>query len=119
VDYGNRETVPTTCLAILPSAFSSDRPFANEYVLAFTVLPPDDEDKLEARKAFDEDVLNKNLLLNVEYRSTLPHATLSDPATSPATDLGKRLVSEGFLLVEKRRERKLANIVSAIDSSVE
>jgi staphylococcal nuclease domain-containing protein 1 len=102
--------VPTTCLAILPASFSSDRPYANEYVLAFSTLPPDDEDKLEACKAFGEDVLNKNLLLNVEYRSTLPHATLSDPTTN--VDLGKRLVSEGFLLVEKRRERKLTNIVS-------
>lgn len=39
-----------------------------------------------------------------------PFATLTDPATN--VDIGKALVSDGILLVEKRRERKLAKLVN-------
>lgn len=41
-----------------------------------------------------------------------PFATLTDPATN--TDIGKALVSDGILLVEKRRERKLAKLVNIL-----
>jgi staphylococcal nuclease domain-containing protein 1 len=62
------QTVPTTRLAVLPPAFVSDKPYASEYVLAWTKLPSDEDDKTEAYKAFAQDVLNKTLLLNVEYK---------------------------------------------------
>ncbi|XP_031619564.1 staphylococcal nuclease domain-containing protein 1 [Contarinia nasturtii] len=110
VDYGNKETVPTSRLASLPPAFISDKPYANYYGLALVVLPPEEDDKTEAVKNLAQDALNRDLLLNVEYKiNGQPFATLSDP-TSKA-DIGKALVADGILLVEKRRERKLAKMV--------
>ena len=61
------QTVPTTRLAFLPPAFTSDSAFVTEYALAWAVLPPDEEDKLEAYKTFAQDVLNRTLNLNVEF----------------------------------------------------
>jgi staphylococcal nuclease domain-containing protein 1 len=110
VDYGNKETLPSSRLAHLPPAISSDRPYATEYALALTVLPPDEEDKIEACKAFAQDVLNKTLNLNVEYKiNNLAYATLSDPATN--LDIAKGLITDGLILAEKRRERKVAKLV--------
>lgn len=61
------QVVPTTRLAMLPPAFTKDAAYATEYVLAWAVLPTDEEDKLEAYKMFAQDALNKPLQLNVEF----------------------------------------------------
>uniref|UniRef100_A0A1B0GKL7 Staphylococcal nuclease domain-containing protein 1 n=2 Tax=Lutzomyia longipalpis TaxID=7200 RepID=A0A1B0GKL7_LUTLO len=68
IDYGNKEVLPTSRLAMLPPAFTMDKPYATEFGLALCQLPPDDEDKQEAYKTFVEDVRNRQLLLNVEYK---------------------------------------------------
>lgn len=62
-------------------------------------------------RAFSDDVLNHKLQLNVELKvGNGPHlATLHDPTTK--TDLGKQLVADGLVLVEKRRERRLKELV--------
>lgn len=52
---------------MLPPAFTKDAAYATEYVLAWAVLPTDEEDKLEAYKMFAQDALNKPLQLNVEF----------------------------------------------------
>lgn len=105
------QTVPTTRLASLPPAFTSDKPFATEFGFALALLPPDEEDKKEAIRELSNDTLNRNLLLNIEYRvSGFPHATLIDPGTN--LDVVKGLVNDGLLLVEKRREKKLSKLVS-------
>lgn len=111
VDYGNRETVPFTRLASLPSAFSSEKPYATEYALALVKLPSDNEDKEEALRAFAEDVLNRKVNLNVELKqaSGPSLATLHDPANN--ADIGKQLVADGLVLTDKRRERKLKELV--------
>ncbi|BFF99855.1 staphylococcal nuclease domain-containing protein 1 [Drosophila madeirensis] len=111
IDYGNKETLPTNRLAALPPAFSSEKPYATEYALALVVLPADNEDKEEALRAFSEDVLNHKVQLNVELKvAGAPNlATLHDPTTK--TDFGKQLVAEGLVLAEKRRERKLKDLV--------
>lgn len=60
-----------------------------------------------------EDTLNKNLLLNVEYRvNGFPHATLLDAADK--RDVIKDLIKDGVLLVEGRREKKLVKLVREI-----
>lgn len=41
-----------------------------------------------------------------------PYASLTDPATN--LDICKGLVTDGILLVEKRRERKLAKLVNIL-----
>lgn len=66
--FRNFQTVPSTRLATLPPAFTSDKPYASEYSLAFCKLPTDEDDILAAGKAFAEDALNRKLQLNVEYR---------------------------------------------------
>lgn len=110
VDYGNKETVPSTRLASLPPAFIGDKPYANEYGVALALLPPDEEDKNEAIKEFAADALNRPLLLNIEYRvNGFPHATLTDGSTN--LDVVKALITDGLLLVEKRREKRLAKLI--------
>ncbi|XP_058457634.1 staphylococcal nuclease domain-containing protein 1 [Malaya genurostris] len=112
VDYGNRETLPTTRLAMLPPAFLSDKPYAHEYSLALVVLPTDPDDKTDAIKAFAQDTLNKTLQLNVEYRvSGAEHVTLVDPATK--SDVGKELIADGFLIAEKgKKDRRLQKLIN-------
>lgn len=112
VDYGNRELVPTTRLAMLPPAFLSDKPYAHEYSLALVVLPTDEDDRKDAIKAFADDALNKTLQMNVEYRITgAEHVTLVDPATK--TDVGKELISDGFLIAEKnKKDRRLQKLIN-------
>uniref|UniRef100_A0A1I8PTZ6 Staphylococcal nuclease domain-containing protein 1 n=1 Tax=Stomoxys calcitrans TaxID=35570 RepID=A0A1I8PTZ6_STOCA len=111
IDYGNKEVVPFTRLASLPSGFSSEKPFATEYALALIQLPQDNEDKEEALRAFAEDVLNRKVQINIELKSgTGPAlATIHDPTTN--IDIGKQLVSDGLVLVEKRGERKLRELI--------
>uniref|UniRef100_A0A6B2EL05 Staphylococcal nuclease domain-containing protein 1 n=1 Tax=Phlebotomus kandelakii TaxID=1109342 RepID=A0A6B2EL05_9DIPT len=110
IDYGNKEMLPPSRLAMLPPAFTTDKPFATEFALALCLLPPDDEDKQEAYKMFVQDVGNRTLLLNVEYRAnSVAHASLQDPTTK--ADIGKALIGDGFVLCEKRREGKLAKLV--------
>lgn len=103
--------MPTNRLAALPAGFTSDRPYATEYALALVQLPSDNEDKEEALRIFAEDVLNRTVKLNVELKpATGPAlATVHDPATN--VDIGKQLVADGYVLAEKRRERKLKDLV--------
>lgn len=65
------QTVPTSRLASLPPAFISDKPYANYYGLALIALPPEEDDKVEAAKSLAQDALNRDLLLNVEYKYEL------------------------------------------------
>lgn len=53
---------------MLPTTFISEKPYAHDYVPALLVLPTDVDDRQEAIKAFSQDVLNRSLQLNVEYR---------------------------------------------------
>lgn len=41
VDYGNREVTSSDRCASLPAAFTTDKPYANEFTLAFVKLPPE------------------------------------------------------------------------------
>lgn len=66
--FANLQTISTSRLASLPPAFIGDKPYATEYGLALALLPPEDDDKLEAVKNFAQDALNHDLLLNVEYK---------------------------------------------------
>lgn len=62
------KTVPTNRLASLPPGFTSDKAYATEYGLALGLLPPEEDDKDDALKNFAQDALNRELLLNVEYK---------------------------------------------------
>lgn len=64
------------------------------------------------------EVLNKQCLLNVEYKNagidcvTLCHTDSKD-------DIAQLLISEGLLLVESRREKRLAKLVSQYQKAQE
>jgi hypothetical protein len=62
--------------------------------------------------AFKEDVLDKILLLNVEYKlsNNVIAVTLVHPSTNE--DIGKGIISDGFLHVQKHRDRRLTKLVS-------
>lgn len=112
VDYGNREQVPSTRLAMLPPAFISEKPYAHEYVPALLVLPTDTDDRNEAVKAFAQDVLNRSLNLNVEYRITgTEYVTLVDPSTK--ADVGEDLIADGYLIADKnKKDRRLTKLIA-------
>ncbi|KAL4717621.1 hypothetical protein ACJJTC_000770 [Scirpophaga incertulas] len=109
IDYGNREVVNVTRLAPLPPGTESEPGYATEYVLACVKFPSDADDRAEAVAALSSDTLNKKLLLNVELRGAPPAVTLLDPATN--IDLGKNMIREGLVLLEKAREQRLAALV--------
>lgn len=62
------KVVSVTRLASLPPAFVTDKPYAHHYGLALAGLPREDEDKIDAVKNFAQDALNRDLLLNIEYK---------------------------------------------------
>lgn len=41
MDYGNKAEIQSVQCAALPSSFVSDKPYAQQYTLAFVTLPPD------------------------------------------------------------------------------
>ena len=64
----------------------------------------------------DEVVTGKTLLLNVEYKvNNVPAATLVDSTTNE--DIGKGLISSGYLLVEKNRDKRLKQLVNFYSSN--
>ncbi|XP_052746708.1 staphylococcal nuclease domain-containing protein 1 [Bicyclus anynana] len=110
IDYGNREIVSTTRLALLPSGTESEPPYATEYSLVCIKFPLDPDDRQEAVRAFSIDTLNKKLLLNVEVRGSPAAVTLMDSTTN--TDIGKNLVKEGLVLMESTRDHRLIVIAA-------
>ncbi|KAK7868266.1 hypothetical protein R5R35_000663 [Gryllus longicercus] len=120
VDYGNREIVETTRLAALPASFAQDKPFAHQYGLACAQLPPkDNEYHEEALQQFGQDVKNRRLLLNVEYKNNgISYATLVDPE-KPEDDVARLLIEDGYLLVEPRREKRLQKLVQEYQTAQE
>lgn len=111
IDYGNKEQTTATSLATLPASFQTLAPQATEYCLACVALPPDEDFKNDAEDAFYDEIANRQLNLNVEYKNGgLEYVSLVNPETKE--DVAQKLVSSGFLLAERRREKRLAKIVS-------
>ncbi|XP_076287383.1 staphylococcal nuclease domain-containing protein 1 [Lasioglossum baleicum] len=112
IDYGNRETVNVSRLADLPSRFATDKPYAHEYALACVSLPSDTDDAKTAVEAFKEDVMDKILLMNTEYKITNTNVlavTLVDSTTNE--DIAKGLITDGLLLVQNQRDRRLTKLI--------
>lgn len=109
VDYGNREVTDTTRLATLPASYHSLPPVAREYCLALTQLPPDEDQILDAVDAFRQEVVNRQCLLNVEYkRDANDYVTLL--YADNKEDVAQGLISDGWLLAELRKEKRLAKL---------
>lgn len=112
MDYGNRETLPTTRLASLPAAYAGEKPYATEYILPYVTLPKDEEYASMALKYLREDTAVSKLLLNVEYRvQGGPSAASLHVDSTPEGDIVKNLVTEGLFLVENRKERRQNKLV--------
>ncbi|XP_063402953.1 staphylococcal nuclease domain-containing protein 1-like [Mytilus trossulus] len=110
IDYGNREKTASTELATLPASYQTLPAQATEFTLACSALPPDEDAKQDALDQFYDSVVNKELKLNIEYRSGGNYVVLLYPDTDQ--DVAQGLISDGYLIVEKRKEKKLAKLVS-------
>ncbi|XP_060857641.1 staphylococcal nuclease domain-containing protein 1-like [Metopolophium dirhodum] len=111
IDYGNRDIVIAEECAILPPTFKNDRPFAKEYAFALVKLPKWPEYQEDSIAVVRDEFINKRISINEEYTyDNLTHITVKD--ADKKEDLVKKLVEEGFLLVERRQERYLNNMMS-------
>ena len=75
------------------------------------------DDIQEAVTAFNEDTVDRQLLLNVEYKGlTGECASLSTNETdvSQRKDIAKELIADGLLCLENRREKRLQKLVFRI-----
>ncbi|XP_022111973.1 staphylococcal nuclease domain-containing protein 1-like [Acanthaster planci] len=111
LDYGNSDFVTSANIGAMPPGYHTQQPQARHFHLACVTLPKDDEFKQEALEAVKRDILNAQLLYNTEYRvGSAEYVTLLIPDSKE--DVGKGLVSEGFLLAEQRREKRLQKMVA-------
>ncbi|XP_076334684.1 staphylococcal nuclease domain-containing protein 1-like isoform X2 [Tachypleus tridentatus] len=118
VDFGNREVTDPTRLAMLPSAYQGVPPAAHEYGLACITMPEDSELLDETRNALIQDTDNRVLLLNSEYRAGgIEYVTLY--TSEDKQDILKNLISEGLLMVESRKEKRLQKIITEYKNSEE
>lgn len=105
------KTLSVSRLASLPAAYSTEKPYATEYFLAYTTLPKDQEYVDLLIKFLREDTTDKKLLLSVEYRvpGSPPAARL---LTEEQQDIIKGLIEDGLLIVDAKRERRAPQLVS-------
>uniref|UniRef100_A0A914M2H7 Staphylococcal nuclease domain-containing protein n=1 Tax=Meloidogyne incognita TaxID=6306 RepID=A0A914M2H7_MELIC len=114
IDFGNRETLSMSRIAPLPPQFQSQAPFAKEYQLALVSAPPDPSYAEDSLLAFKRLCFSKPYLyLNVEYRiGGLEAVTVfADDNKGEKRDLAKKLITDGYALVEKRREARFQQLV--------
>merc|ERR1719242_874892 len=117
IDYGNRATIPKANCGTLPGNFVSLPAFAHEYTLALCNLCSDEDYAEQGLKAMREDLLDKELKLNVEYRVTgQEFASFLD---SNGEDIGKNLILDGLMLAEKKGGRKLMKLVDSYRDAME
>lgn len=66
---------------------------------------------MDAEDAFYNDVMNRQLMLNVEYRNAGQEVvSLCDPESKE--DIAKGLISSGYVLVEQRKEKRFAKMMA-------
>ncbi|XP_025099283.1 staphylococcal nuclease domain-containing protein 1-like isoform X2 [Pomacea canaliculata] len=113
IDFGNKEDTLITNVAALPSAFRTMPSQATEYALAGIALPPDEDSKQEAVDQLYNDIMNRNLLMNKEYKGiNADCVTLVAEDGDGKNDIGQMLLGNGFVLVDNRKERRLAKLMA-------
>jgi len=111
IDYGNREIVSATKLAHLPPKYVSFPAQACQYNLGCIRVPEDDDIVHDLTNAFVKEALNNEFSLNVEYKlNGEDYVSLTNPETK--ADLARTLLSYGVCLVERRREKRLQNLIN-------
>jgi len=116
VDYGNREQTSATKLAQIPAGFEQLPAQAHEYALAFVQLSTNDEDDIEMavdhfKSLVLSDQIENEFNINTEYKlNNVDFVTLTT-SSDKLVDLGKQMVLEGYVSVDKtRRERRLQKL---------
>jgi len=115
IDYGNRASVPKSKLGSLPAAFTAAGGYAKLFHLALVALPQDEELAAQGVQVLKEDILDKTVKLNVEYKvgsDTFVSVHLGEE------DVGKNLLEDGLLLVERQRGRKLEKVVKSYEEAM-
>ncbi|XP_073435341.1 staphylococcal nuclease domain-containing protein 1 isoform X1 [Dendrobates tinctorius] len=113
IDYGNRETVPSTRLGTLPTSFSVRTLPAQaiEYCFAFIQVPQDEDARADVVDNVVRDIQNTQCLLNVEYAGAgCPHVTLQ--FADSKEDVGLGLVKEGLVMVDVRKEKQFLKLIA-------
>jgi len=111
VDYGNRADIPKGQTASLPGAFTAIPHFAHEYSLALCQLARDEEYAEIGLKALSDDLLNRQVKVNVEYKTGgISFVSILDGNDA---DVGKGLIREGLLMAEKKGGRRVAKLVDS------
>ena len=69
--------------------------------------------KHDAIDALHNDILNRQMQLNVEYKNNgMDCVTLLPEEGEGSGDIGLSLISEGYVLVDFRKEKRLAKLMS-------
>jgi len=111
IDFGNKEVTDPSQLAKLAANFTTLPPQAVEYALAFVCIPEDPDAKMDAVETFYNDVINRQFIVNVEYRQgSLEYVTMTDAESKE--DVGKNLVAEGIALTDHRKEKRFAKVMA-------
>jgi len=116
IDYGNRATVPKTKLGSLPGSFHTPSGYAKLYNIALIKLPSDEEMSGQGIQALKEDLLDKSVKINVEYK-TGNEVFVS--VHSGDEDVGKGLVEDGLFLVDRKGGRKFAKMMKEYEDSMQ
>jgi len=116
IDYGNRATVPKTKLGSLPASFQTASGYAKLYNLALVRLPTDEELSGQGIQALKDDLLDKTVKINVEYKTG---NDVFVTAHEGDEDIGKGLIQDGLFLVDKKGGRKFAKMVKDYDDAMQ
>lgn len=114
IDYGNKEVTKASKLAQIPAGFEVLPAQAHEYALAMVQLSSD-EDDVENAIDYLKDLLElgnePEFSINIEYKvGSVDYVTLTD---SNKVDIGKKLVTDGFVSVDRaRREKRLQKLLT-------
>jgi len=109
LDFGNREVTDPTKCAQMPMGLDKGPYFAKEMSLALVKLYHE-EDYIALALDAIRDSTEKEVLVNTEYKqSGTEYVTLLTPPDKQ--DLAKKLLQEGLVLVDARREQKFQSLL--------
>lgn len=118
IDYGNKATIAKASIAALPASFHTPGGYAKVYSLALVALAPDEELAGMGISGLKEDLLDKTVKLNVEYR-TGGESFVTMVTTDTKDDIGMGLVQDGLLMVDKKGGRKLAKLQKQYEEAMD
>ena len=118
IDYGNCETVSVERLTALPMEFRTLPPQAVEVHLALIAKPPTAEWEEEAVNFIRDNCVNAKFMSNAEYNvGGKQYVTIFD--ADMKTDLGEMMISNGFAIAEKTREKRFEKLAAGYKSAQE